>query len=216
VAQVDPLLLAYLSFTSVLVLTPGSTTAVVVRNALEGGRGAGLAAAMGAAVANTSHAALAGMGLAVVFARWPAAMLALRVAGAAYLAWLGVISLRRVIRHADGGLRLLPPDAPLPPRRTAAAHAGSFRQGLAVNLLNPAIATFYLVVVPSFMPPAASPWYFALLALAHIVMAFACHGTWAVALDKVRRLFRAPLARRSLEGATAIALIALAARVLLR
>ena len=98
----------------------------------------------------------------------------------------------------------------------ARAHGGSFRQGLAVNLLNPAIATFYLVVLPSFIPSQSPKWYFALLALMHIAMAFACHGLWAIALDQVRRTFHPPLARRVLEGATGIALIALAVRVLLR
>jgi threonine/homoserine/homoserine lactone efflux protein len=71
---VDPLFVAYLSFTAVLVLTPGSTTAVVVRNTLMGGRIGGFAAAMGAAVGNTSHAMAAGIGLAVVFDRSPVAM----------------------------------------------------------------------------------------------------------------------------------------------
>ena len=208
----DSLFAAYLSFTAILVLTPGSTTAVVVRNALVGGRNAGLAAATGAAVGNTSHAALAGLGLALIFARWPAALTALRVSGGAYLAWLGVRSIYRVIRHPDGGLRLSDAGDQSPVPRP---HAGSFRQGLLVNLLNPAIATFYLVVVPSFIPPGTTRWSFAVLAAVHIAMAFVCHGTWAVALDQVRRIFRPPLARRLLEGATGIALIALAVRVLM-
>jgi threonine/homoserine/homoserine lactone efflux protein len=50
----------------------------------------------------------------------------------------------------------------------------------------------------------------------HIALAFTCHGVWAVALDSLRRLFRPPLARRVLEAATGIALLALAARVLIQ
>ena len=50
----DPSFLAYLSFTFILVVPPGSTTAVVVRNTLEGGRRAGYATALGAALANIS------------------------------------------------------------------------------------------------------------------------------------------------------------------
>jgi threonine/homoserine/homoserine lactone efflux protein len=210
---VDPLLLAYLTFTVMLVVTPGSTTAVVVRNTLHGGRAAGLAAAAGAAMGNTSHAAAAGLGLAVVFARWPAALMLLRIGGAIYLAWLGLTSIHRVATQADGGLRL----AGVTDERGAdEQRSGSFRQGLAVNLLNPAIATFYLIVVPSFLPPGAPPWYFALLAAMHIALAFTCHGVWAVALDSLRRLFHPPLARRVLEGATGLALLALAARVLVQ
>ena len=200
-------------FTVMLVVTPGSTTAVVVRNTLRGGRTAGLAAAAGAAVGNTSHATAAGLGLAVVFARWPGALMLLRVSGAIYLAWLGLNSIYRVATQADGGLQMIGSDAD---RGAGSLRGGSFRQGLAVNLLNPAIATFYLIVVPSFLPAGAPQWYFALLAAMHIVLAFACHGVWAVALDALRRLFRPPLARRVLEGATGIALLALAARVLIQ
>lgn len=204
----NSLLLAYLTFAFILVITPGSTTAVVVRNTLIGGRSAGVAAALGAAFGNTAHAMAAGLGLAIVFARWPVAMVALRVTGALYLAWLGAVSLYRVMRHADGGMRMTATET------DRWARHGSLRQGLGVNLLNPAIATFYLVVVPSFVPSNAPRGYFAMLASIHIVMAFMCHSMWALGLDKLREFFRPPVARRILEGVTAAALLALAARVL--
>jgi threonine/homoserine/homoserine lactone efflux protein len=221
-------LLAYLAFTFILVVTPGSTTAVVVRNALRGGREAGLASAAGAAVGNTSHATAAGLGLAIVFARWPMALTALRAGGVMYLAWLGLTSLYRVAKYADGGMRLMAPDNHGVPSPRPTVHGpqaavssdrfqrhDSFRQGLVVNLLNPSIATFYLVVVPSFLPGGTPRWYFALLAAIHILMAFVCHAVWAVALGRLRRIFQPPLARRLLEGATGVALLALAVRVLL-
>ena len=85
-----------------------------------------------------------------------------------------------------------------------------------MNILNPAIATFYLIVVPSFLPSGASRWYFVMLAAMHVTLAFACHGLWAVGLDRIRRLFRRPGSRRLLEGATGVALVALAVRVFLR
>ena len=208
----DPQFLAYLSFTAILVLTPGSTTAVVVRNALAGGTKAGLAAAVGAAVGNTSHATAAGLGLAVVFSRSPWALTAIRFAGAAFLAWLGMRSVYRVWRHADGGIPLLTESSTADTR----SHHGSFRQGLAVNLLNPAIATFYLVVLPSFLRAGAPRSYFALLAAVHIVMALICHGAWVIAFEQLRRLLRPAAARRALEAATGLALIALALRVIWR
>lgn len=212
---VDALLAAYVTFTAILVLTPGATTAVIVRNTLMGGRLAGFAAAMGAAMGNASHATAAGFGLAVVFARWPVAMTGLRFCGGAYLGWLGVRSLYRVVKYPDGGLQLVDPVG-----RAGQAEqtnrGSSFRQGFAVNLLNPAIATFYLVVVPSFLPTGAPRWWFASLAAVHIVMALACHGTWAIGLDQVRRLFHSPGPRRTLEGATGVALVGLALRILLR
>lgn len=208
----DSTLLAYLTFTFLLAVTPGSTTAVVVRNTLIGGRAAGLTAAAGAALGNTSHATAAGLGLAVIFARWPLALAGLRIAGAVFLAWLGARSVYRMVKHPDGGMQILAGNEPASSGRPT---DGSFRQGLAINLLNPSIATFYLVVVPSFLPAAAPRWYFAALAAMHVAIAFVCHGMWAVALDKLRQLFRAPLARRVLEGVTGLALLGLATRILI-
>lgn len=207
---VDPQLVAYLAFTAILVITPGSTTAVVVRNAVRGGSRAGLAAAFGAAIANTSHAVAAGLGLAVIFSRSPSAMMALTIAGAAFLAWLGARSVYNVIKYPDGGLTVVDPDT----TASQSSHVASFRQGVAVNLLNPAIATFYLLVLPSFLRANAPRWYFAALAATHIAMAFVCHSAWAIALDRLRRLLRPPLARRLLEGLTGLALLALAIKVL--
>ena len=203
-------LAAFLTFTFILVITPGSTTAVVVRNTLAGGRAAGLTSAAGAALGNTTHAIAAWLGLAIVFARWPLAMTGLRLAGAAFLAWLGLSSLYRAVRYADGGLRIVSDGAS---GSVPEARSGSFRQGLTVNLLNPAIATFYLVVVPAFLPAGASRWYFAALAAIHITMAFVCHGLWAVAFDRLRRLLSPPLARRIVEAATGVALVGLALRI---
>jgi threonine/homoserine/homoserine lactone efflux protein len=207
------LLVAYLSFTFVLAVTPGSTTAVVVRNTLAGGRTAGFAAAAGAALGNISQATAAGIGMALLIARFPMALAALRILGAGYLAWLGAASLWRVIVERESGLRVLSGD------RGELSHEkrrASFRQGLTVNLLNPAISTFYLVVVPSFLPPNAPRGYYALLAIMHIGIAFTCHGMWAMAFDRLREIFRVPTARRLLEGATGVALLGLAARVILQ
>jgi hypothetical protein len=88
---------------------------------------------------------------------------------------------------------------------------GSFWQGLGVNLLNPAIATFYLVVVPSFMPEQSTVWRYVLMAAAHVLMALACHSLWVMGFDRLREFFRAPRARLAFEIATGVALLALAA-----
>ena len=90
---IDPQFAAYLAFTTVLVITPGSATAIVVRNVLDGGRRQGMAAAFGAAAGNTSYALLSGLGLAAAFARAPLAFTILQITGTVYLTYLGVRSL---------------------------------------------------------------------------------------------------------------------------
>ena len=203
--EVDARLAAYLSITTLLALTPGATTAVVVRNALAGGRRAGFAAAMGAAAGNACQAAASGLGLALLLTRIPAALLILRVAGALYLAWLGLVSLARIFgerrQQLGEGNR----------RQTGSA----FRQGLLTNLLNPSIISFYLVIVPGFLPAGAGPRQFAALAAIHIVIAFVCHAGWATAFDRLKTVFDRPAVGRALEAGTGVALLVLAARTLL-
>ena len=206
----DSLFVAYLSFAFAFAITPGATTALVVRNTLRGDRGAGLATAAGAAVANASYGVVTGVGLSALLARWPPVFAVVRMVGAAYLGWLGAQSLWRVARHADGGLHApVGHGAGVPTRNRLV----SFREGLGFNLLNPAITSFYLAVVPSFMPAGASTTRFALMAGAHVCLAFGCHASWALALDAIRRVFWKPARRRMLEAATGLALIVLAVRV---
>ena len=208
----DPSLLAYLSFTFILVVTPGSTTAVVVRNTLEGGRRAGYVTALGAASANTIIATACGLGLTALIAYWPGSVGAIRIGGAVFLAWLGLASLWRAGHHADGGIRMsLDPDNA--PQRS---HAGAyFGDGLAINLLSPVIISFYLSVVPTFVPVGASRLYYPMLASSHVGLAFLCHSAWATGLDAMRRWFIAPWTRRMLQAATGLALIGLSVRVIL-
>ena len=210
--SVESSYLAFITFTFVLVVTPGSTTAVVVRNTLEGGRRAGYLTALGAALANTTIAVACGLGLSVLLAVWPGSLSAIRIGGAVFLAWLGITSLYRSARYDDGGIRLSldPTDA------RARSHAGAYvGDGLAINLLSPVIISFYLSVVPSFIPAGASRFYYSGLAATHVSLAMLCHSMWATALDAMRRWFVAPWTRRSLQAATGLALIALALRILI-
>jgi threonine/homoserine/homoserine lactone efflux protein len=208
---VASLYVAYLAATLVLVLAPGATTAVVVRNTLAAGHRAGVFAALGAAVANAVHATLAGLGLWVLLGRWPLVLDAMRVGGAGYLAWLGLRSLARIWPARQ---RQVPLNGIAAPERSSATSPSSFAEGFTINILNPAIISFYLAVVPTFVPASAPPYYFAILAATHIVLAFACHAGWATALHALRVLVARPRVRMTLELASAGAMLWLAARVL--
>jgi threonine/homoserine/homoserine lactone efflux protein len=188
---------------------------VVVRNTLEGGRRAGYATALGAAVANSAIAIGCGLGLSVLLGIWPGSLDAIRIGGALFLAWLGAASLYRAWAQPDGGIRLtLDPEAA--PRRGGRSHAGAyFGDGLAINLLSPVIISYYLSVVPSFIPVNASRFYYSGLAATHVGLAMLCHAMWATALDALRRWFVQSWRRRLLQAATGLALIALALRILL-
>ncbi len=81
-------------------------------------------------------------------------------------------------------------------------------------MLNPAIISFYVAIVPSFVPAGAPRLYFPMLAALHVGMALVFHSLWATALGAARRFFAPPWSRRALEALTGLALLALAARVL--
>ena len=180
-----------------------------MRNTLEGGRRAGYLTATGAALANSLIAIICAIGLSAMS---PAVLDAIRIGGALFLAWLGASSLVRAWARSDGGINLtLEPDA-APPRSHSAAYAGD---GLAINLLSPVIISYYLSVVPSFIPAGASRLYYTGLAATHVTLAWFCHAMWATALDFMRRWFVQPWRRRALQAATGVALIALALAVLL-
>ena len=204
----DATLTAYVVATAALVATPGASTAVVVRNALDGGWRTGTATALGIAFANSTHAILTGAGVGLFVREHPTALLVLSVLGGAYLAWLGIGSLRRA--WAGAGALALTRIA----GATTTAGAG-FRDGLIVNLLNPAILTFYLVVIPGFLPTPAPLSRFALLAAIHVTMAFVCHLLWSALFDRVRRASGQATIVRVLDTVAGVALIWLAARTIL-
>jgi threonine/homoserine/homoserine lactone efflux protein len=206
---------AFLAFTFILVVTPGSTTAVVVRNTLEGGRWAGYVTALGAAAGNTSIAIACGAGLSVLLAVWPGSLDVVRVAGAVFLAWLGLSSLYRAWSLHDGGIGIHQAIRPAGHQASGLARQlAYFGDGLAINLLSPVLISYYLSVVPSFVPPGASRFYYTGLAATHVGLAMLCHGAWATGLDAMRRWFVAPRRRRLLQTGTGLALLALAINVL--
>jgi threonine/homoserine/homoserine lactone efflux protein len=205
----DPSLAAYITITALLVVTPGASTAVVVRNVLDGGRSAGMAAATGVAAGNTAWAAAAGLGITTLIARVPIVFAAVRLIGAGYLAFL---ALRAYMSVWTGAHAALPSGASTDSGGND--RRSGFREGVAVNLLNPSVATFYMVVVPSFLPAPGPSGRFVVLASIHVAMAFLCHTVWVSGLNVLRAVWSRPAARRTLEAITGTALLALAVRML--
>ena len=196
----------FIAVTAPLVLSPGATTAVVLRNSIGGGARAGLFTALGANSGSVCYGVLSAFGFALALQRWPSVWLVMRWAGVAYLTWLGLQSLRRVFvaRTASGTSA---EQQPLDGWR-------SFTSGYVTNVLNPSLAAFYLVVVPQFVPrDAPFAWSVMTLMLVHISMAFPWHTTWAIAGATLARVLSRRRPRQLLDGATGVALIWLAAKV---
>lgn len=152
---------AWLSLVAVCALgaaSPGPSLAVVVRHSITGSRLQGAACALAHAVGVGLYALSTVLGLAVVIANRPRLYLLLATAGACYLTWLGVQTLRRVSANA-----------------AAAAGSGAspgwpaaMRDGFTIALLNPKIALFFLALFSQFVGP--SPGVFETLVLSLTAM----------------------------------------------
>jgi threonine/homoserine/homoserine lactone efflux protein len=137
----DPsVLIAFAVASTVLILTPGPDMTLFLGSTLAGGRRLGFAALLGATTGLFVHIGLAVFGLSALLAASPTAFAALKIAGAAYLLWLAVDSIRRgsalnIDRRRPGGR--------------------SFREvyltGIGINLLNPKVALFFLTFFPQFV-----------------------------------------------------------------
>src|SRR6478735_1780170 len=137
-------LLAFAGLCLLLSVTPGPDTFLVLRISLQSA-GAGLAAALGSALASLVWAALVGAGLAAVLEASAEVFRWLKIAGGLYLLYLGISSLIRARRTTAS------PAAGHAPRRSYSRRTG-FGAGAFSTLLNPKVGLFYLAVVPQFIP----------------------------------------------------------------
>lgn len=205
-----PQTLAYLSLAFVFAFTPGATTAVVIRHTLAGGRRRGLTASAGAMTASATQAVLAVAGVSTLLVKWPLGMQILGIAGALFLAWMGLRSLRAAL-VAPARTSAHPP---APDRTGSHLSAPSpYREGFAINILNPSVTSFYVGVTPTFVAPGSSWRALAFLYVAHITIAFSCHVFWASLFNQARTLLAGERPRRWLDGAVGVILLWLAYRI---
>jgi len=141
----SPSLAVFLFACLLLAVIPGPGVIYVVTRTLAGGRRAGLASVGGGALGTLVNAALASVGLAAVLAVSARAFTAVKLAGAAYLLYLGIRELRRA-HHAPGEHL-----------RPSVTGTRIFRDGFLVALLNPKTALFFAAFLPQFVDPARSP-----------------------------------------------------------
>jgi threonine/homoserine/homoserine lactone efflux protein len=149
----------------VLAVTPGPGVIYVVTRTLSQGRTAGFASIGGIGLGNLGNAAMASLGLAVIIAVSARAFTIVKLAGAAYLVFLGIMALR-----SPSSARRQVPLARTPLTRL-------FRDGFLVALLNPKTALFFAAFLPQFVDPSGSPLAQSLLLGCIFVLIAACTDT---------------------------------------
>ena len=137
-----PVLAAYAVAVVALTLTPGPDMSFFLGKAVTAGRAAGTAAMLGAATGLLVHTVLVALGLSALLAASATAFLVLKIAGAAYLAWLAF----EAVRHGSG-LNL--DRAAARPQKLSRVYL----KGLGINLLNPKIIMFFVTFLPQFVSP---------------------------------------------------------------
>ena len=157
-----------------LALTPGPDMLFCLSRSIGQGRRAGFASLFGILAGCYVWAVATALGLASMIALVPAAYHAIRLAGAAYLAWLAW----QAFTQADG-LKVAAAGPAVPAARL-------FRQGLTTNLLNPKVALFFLALFPQFVDPARGSTFWQILALASVlnVIGFAVNGAVILAAGR--------------------------------
>jgi threonine/homoserine/homoserine lactone efflux protein len=197
---------SYLAFVGVAagtVLLPGPDMLVVLRTALAAGTRSGVWAALGSGTGNLVWGTATVLGVTAVLAASPAAFSALKLAGAAYLAWLAAQALRAALR----GDLLADPD----PTESLPSAGRAFRRGLASDLANVKVGLFWTALVPQFLVPGAGAGPAAAMVLTMALLCFAGMGAFAVLAGRLRPALARPLASRVVNGLVGVLLMALAA-----
>jgi RhtB (resistance to homoserine/threonine) family protein len=198
----------FLVAVGLLTISPGPDTMLVLRNTLRGGRRDGLRTTAGISAGLLVHATLSALGLSLILVRSAAAFDVVKLAGAAYLVWLGAQSLRTALRPAEPAAAV--------PEGFAAGRARPLREGLLTNLLNPKVAVFYLAFLPQFIGPGDPVLATSLmLAAIHIAMGLVWLSIVSAAVDRAQRFVTRGAARRWLHGACGVVLVGLGLRLAL-
>jgi threonine/homoserine/homoserine lactone efflux protein len=198
---------AFLGISVLLVVAPGPDTAITTRNALVGGRRAGLFTILGVSFGLAVWTLASGVGVAALLRASEPAFVALKLVGALYLVVLGVRAIWSALRRA-GGLALDPAA-----RRTIAPRV-ALRQGALTNLGNPKIAVFFTSFLPQFTPAHhASFLALVVLGLLFCLLGLSWLTIYVLAIARIGDFLRRPRPRRILDGVTGAVLVGFGVRL---
>ena len=185
--------LAYAAAYATLSLLPGPSVLMVIGQSLSRGGRAAFACILGDLLGGVVVMTVAFAGAGAVLAASSAAFLAIKWAGAAYMAYLGLSQLRAARRMS---LRDLQREAP-GGREAAAMRAGSLRAGFLTGVLNPKAILFYVAFLAPFLDPAQpmAPQFLLLMATSSAIVALVLGG-YAILATRARLVFGSLRARK--------------------
>lgn len=152
----DASLLTFLVAITLLTMSPGVDTVLVIRNTLRGGYRDGLITSVAICCGLFIHALVSAGGISFILMQSAELFLLLKLAGAAYLVWLGAKSLRSALSGSAGAVSddtLNNQSETESKIKTGLSVKRSFREGFLSNVLNPKTVVFYMAFLPQFIQP---------------------------------------------------------------
>jgi len=203
--------IAFTVAAAVLTVAPGADNMLVIRNVLRGGRRDGMVTAFGICAGLFVHATLSACGVSMLLMHSTTAFQFVKLAGACYLVWSGVQSLRSAVRRPPPTHRV---EEVVLTRGIAPRQC--LLEGFLSNVLNPKAAVFYLAFLPQFLGPRESVLRQSLLlASIHYVEAILWFVLLSIMLDHIRRFILKSTVRRWLDGLCGTVLVGFGARLAL-
>ena len=198
---------AFLAVSLLVICTPGQDTALTIRNTLLGGRRSGVATAAGVSSGQAMWTLATSAGLAVILVASGPLFLAVRLAGAAYLVYLGVRSLLKAAR------RVVPDDHSAPGATSRLAPRTAYWQGLLSNLSNAKMVAFFVSLLPQFVGPHPGFETLALLGVNFSLLTLAWLVGYAFAVDRMKALLLQGRVQRVMDALLGTVLVGLGLRM---
>lgn len=204
----DSQFVAFLIAITLLSITPGVDTLLVIRNTARGGVRDGVITSIAICCGLFVHATISALGISLILLQSAWAFHLLKLVGAGYLVWLGVTSLLAArrgqplpVKSMMGGATAVPLWQPI-------------KEGLLSNVLNPKTIVFYMAFLPQFIAPGdpalvKSLW----LASVHFVIANIWQIGVAVMIGSAGKWLASPRFAQILNAATGTVLVALGIRL---
>jgi len=205
---IDARFATYLAVSALLILVPGPDMALVTRNALQWGSRAASITALGVGLGILGWAIASAIGVGVLLERSVIAFTVLKLAGAAYLGYLGLRSLLAGFRSPQ------PPtvsDSTAEPKRLDTW--GALKQGILGNILNPKAGVIFVSILPQFIKPGDPPLRLVLMLIAFEVMLLAWLNLYGYLVSRAGQSRGGARVRQVMERVTGVVLIGLGLRL---
>lgn len=200
-------ILIFAGTAALLVISPGPNAALIAKTVPGSGRRAGVANVCGFVTAFYLHGALAIFGVSILLVRSSQLYSMVKLAGALYLVFLGVLALRSAWQ-----LRGLP-GSDEAPTEVGGSGGRHFLEGLMTNALNPKVSVFYLAAFPQFIPDGSSVAAPILLVVVHSAINAVWFSSLVLVFGRIAAAARTVRFKRRIQAATGVVFVGFGGRL---